>query len=266
MIASAKRLVNGLVHTLFSGQRYRIKSTKIFGRRMLLYLDQHTSRKIYLGLFERSETEYVRQSVRRGDVCLDVGANVGYFTALFASLGARVIAIEPVRQNAALISLAAALNDDHNVEVICAAVSDRVEEAEFVECMETSVSTLSEGRNDTALLADNYGNTVARRYTIHTISIDSMALLRVDIVKMDIEGYEYHGIRGMLGVLDRLKPRLLMIELVEAHLQRFGSTIHDVLLLLGAHGYQPNVLWAGKLVPYIGQSVPNDNWFFTPTQ
>ena len=43
----------------------------------------------------RRELDLYRQFIRKGDLCIDVGANIGDKTDLFLRLGASVIAIEP---------------------------------------------------------------------------------------------------------------------------------------------------------------------------
>jgi hypothetical protein len=51
------------------------------------------------GVYEPEETELIKKLVKPNDVCIDVGANVGYFTVLMAKLGAYVYAFEPEPSN-----------------------------------------------------------------------------------------------------------------------------------------------------------------------
>jgi FkbM family methyltransferase len=258
----AKQVARTLMAASFSRRPYTIKQVKRFGREMALYIDQHSCQKIYLGWYEKEETAFLQSEVRPSDVCLDVGANTGYFTLLFASLAAKVVAIEPIEQNVALIRLSAALNSDRHIQVIQAAVADQVGEGDFVQTTQSSLSRLD--ATGAALgSTDRDEVDVVAAYKVPILSIDSLGLDRLDIVKMDIEGHEYIALRGMEETLDRLKPRLLMIELVEAHLQQVGSSIVGVLDLLASHGYQPRVLSNKGLVNYVGQPIPNDNLFFT---
>jgi len=55
-------------------------------------LEQH-------GTWEPRTTEYIKTHLKPGQTFLDIGAQVGYFSALASSLGATVIAFEPSSEN-----------------------------------------------------------------------------------------------------------------------------------------------------------------------
>jgi hypothetical protein len=65
-------------------QRERLVSA--YGQMMHLDLSDFIQRKIYFGCYEPKETELVRRWLRPGMNVFDVGANVGYYTALAANL------------------------------------------------------------------------------------------------------------------------------------------------------------------------------------
>src|SRR5436190_21982560 len=86
------RLLNPLVPTR------GFRRAKIFGASMELDLADIIQRQIYLGCYEPDCTRWAKRALRPGGVMIDVGANVGYFTALAAArvgLAGRVFAIEP---------------------------------------------------------------------------------------------------------------------------------------------------------------------------
>jgi hypothetical protein len=74
------------------------RNAVIFGSRFSLDLSDYLQRHMYAGSFERVESAVVRKKLRPGMTFVDVGANVGYYTALAARLvgptGA-VFAFEP---------------------------------------------------------------------------------------------------------------------------------------------------------------------------
>jgi predicted RNA methylase len=56
----------------------------------------------YRGVFKPVLSEFILHHVREGDVCVDLGANVGYFTLLLARAagrGGKVVAIEAAPRN-----------------------------------------------------------------------------------------------------------------------------------------------------------------------
>jgi FkbM family methyltransferase len=246
------------VDIYFPNAPYSIRKIRRFNRDLLLYINQHTCRKIYLGVFEKDETELLLDTLVEGDVCLDIGANIGYYTTLFASKASKVIAIEPIRQNVDLLRLTSSINKDEHVDIICSAVGREDGDVEFLESNESTLSGVYFTGCDKV--------SGAEKYTVASITIDSLNLPKLDIVKIDIEGYELFALEGMANTLKRLKPRLLMIELVDSYMNRFDASVSDVITFLSNYGYQANIIKNGKLESYVGNSIPNDNLFFTPNE
>src|SRR5262249_684607 len=99
------------------------------GLRMRVRLDDYIGNFIYYwGCWEPDESWVIRALLRPGDVFVDVGANVGYFSPLAARavgpLG-RVIAFEPTPPTLEELRHNVALNDLQNVTVHGEAVLDR---------------------------------------------------------------------------------------------------------------------------------------------
>src|SRR5882762_1728801 len=86
------RLLNAVV------PRSGIKTARVFGSLFELDLADHIQRHIYMGAFEPRETRLAKKHLRPGMTCVDVGANVGYYTALTAQAvgpSGCVVAFEP---------------------------------------------------------------------------------------------------------------------------------------------------------------------------
>jgi FkbM family methyltransferase len=78
------------------------------------------------GVWEPLLTQLVTHEIGRGDVVLDLGAHIGYYTLLFSTLvgpRGRVIAFEPEPRNYSLLRKNVALNDRRNVTTVDRAVS-----------------------------------------------------------------------------------------------------------------------------------------------
>lgn len=258
MLRVGRWLFRSLVDLYFSRDPRDLLVVKLEGRRQLAWAAEHVSRKIALRVFERLETAFLRTQLKPGDVCIDVGANVGYFTHLFASLvgrEGRVLAVEPIRRNALLIQLNAAINGtDAVVAVANAAVSDEPEvQLEFALRSDSASSYVGAG---TAAQRGNPLGASESQISVPSTTVDQLIALhrlsRVDVVKMDIEGFELRALRGMAGLFGRSegRPRLMMIELVSEHLACYGAGIADVCQLLGGYGYSPRVLADGALRPF----------------
>ena len=242
----ARKLFRLMIRTVFSSDPNRIKQVKIDGRHQLVWIAEHVGRKIALKVFERSETAFLEATVKEGDVCVDVGANVGYFTHLFAQRvgeSGRVVAVEPIKRNAKLIEVNSVINGtDGHVTVINKAVSESESgSTSFSLRNDSASSSITEEENTPE--RDNPLNTSTTRIEVLCDPLDTIitdqGLSKIDVLKMDIEGYEYRALLGMGKVLssDTLRPNTMMIELFSKHLECFNNSIRQVVDYLQEYGY-----------------------------
>ncbi len=83
------------------------------------------------------------------------------------------------------------------------------------------------------------------RVEVATIDIFAAAqgLTRLDFLKADIEGWEQRMIEGGRQTISRFRP-IMMIEMVDSHLNRAGDSLASAWDLLRSIGYRPH-LWDG---------------------
>ncbi|NDC63233.1 MAG: FkbM family methyltransferase [Planctomycetia bacterium] len=152
--------------------------------------------------YEAHVANVVRMLVEPGDVFLDLGANLGFFTMLAASLvgpSGKVISVEPNPQNLQLIYEGILANGFRNVRVLPFAASDVTGILRFV----------TVGSNGGVVTAHSHCQ-------IHSILVQSAVLDewlsgedRLDVVKMDVEAHEPMALRGMVRLVERHRPRIL---------------------------------------------------------
>lgn len=154
---------------------------------------------VHFGVWEPEITELFRALVRRGDVAVDVGANVGYYSMLFATLGADVIAIEALPQLAGEIERNARLNG-LRIRIENVAVTEKAGKAMLYQAPDTNIgmSTLKTG-------AFSLGIAVPAAPLFDLLGTD---LKRISLIKMDIEGAEAPPMRDIAANLDRFGERL----------------------------------------------------------
>src|SRR5262249_5911071 len=99
------------------------------GRRLRCELSDRTQRTMFLDLFEPAETRVLVDLLAPGDIFIDVGAHIGWFSTLASRIvqpSGRVIACEPYPANAVALRKNLALNGTGNVEVVESALGSHV--------------------------------------------------------------------------------------------------------------------------------------------
>lgn len=244
----------------------RIVQTRTQGFDLLVRANEDVGRWIHFGrAFEVAETVFLRRIVGPEAVCIDVGANVGYFTLLMANAAPRgmVHAFEPLPLNAALVAASAALNKCRNIRVNAAAVGETPGEIEFVEAVDSAYSSIF----------DTGRKAVGSRFKVPVVTLDTYLTEHgvgpVDIMKVDVEGAEAMVLGGAARLFgDRARrPTTLMIELCQENLTPFGATVAGIAETLTGYGYSASVLdREGGLIPYAPASQHQYNIVFTATR
>jgi FkbM family methyltransferase len=167
------------------------------------------------GNLESAVQEAMVRHLGRGGVFYDVGANLGFFSLLAAHLSGldagRVIAFEAAPDNAEAIRVNAALNRVTNVEVICAAASDRSGRGRLQVVDDQSWSKLVQ-----------YGEHPFTEAIIDVpcVTVDELvASGRIPpptVVKIDVEGAELAVLAGMRDTIAAHRPAIIC-ELHDTH-------------------------------------------------
>jgi FkbM family methyltransferase len=173
---------------------------------------QHELRRIFFRSqirrrsFFTDEKEYalLDRILRGGDWALDIGANVGHYTLRMAELAGaagRVIALEPIPDTFALLTENVRHSGHANVSLLNCAASER-----------TAVVGMEIPRFPDGL--ENYYQahvvSGAAGLSILALSIDSLALPAVRLVKIDAEGHEFPVLQGMRRLVERDHPVLIV--------------------------------------------------------
>src|SRR5262249_50318648 len=139
--------------------------------------------------------------VSPGSVVFDLGANTGIHTLLFSKLAGRqgrVVAFEPLPENATILRSLLALNDVTNVEIRTEALSDASGRATFKLGMDPKQGSLV-----------GIGRETGTEITVDLESLDNLierGLPTPDFVKIDIEGAESAALAGFRRNIARTYP------------------------------------------------------------
>lgn len=188
------------------------------------------------GIWEPFETELVRAALPPGGVFVDVGANLGYFTVLAAdSVGeaGRVFAFEPDPDNARLLRTNVRRN---GFEARVAVVEAGLAAADSTGQLFLSPDNLG----DHQLFAAGEARRQVPVRLLHGANYLASRIARMDMLKIDTQGFEYEAMLGLLPLLRTLPTPRILIELTPLSLRQAGSSGRQLVELLAGLG-QP--LW-----------------------
>jgi len=182
-------------------------------------------------------------------VVIDVGAHAGQFTKLFARLAreGRVIAVEPSPYALSILRTVVRLKRLETVTIVPKGLSDRPGSLVLKSPIKRS-GAVGFGLASFAAAAParpTRSDTVAVE-TLDRLA-DALGLVRCDLIKCDVEGWEVKVLEGGRGVLARFRPALL-VEVSAASLARSGQTPERLWSLLAPLGYAAARLPGGEPV------------------
>jgi len=204
----------------------------VFGYRTRLDVSEWIQRRIYLGCYEPQHTLAVKRWLRPGMTVVDVGANVGYYTALAAaSVGPAggVFAIEPGVQAFQRLNNMIASNRIEQARAFQIGFSNVQGKLKLYEVRER-LKSLTGAEVDTLSAV---GDPNARAFTIEMNTIDNFLdehhVGDVDLLKLDAQGHEPQVIAGASKSLREGRIRAIVCEF-------YGYWLR-------ASGQDPRALW-----------------------
>lgn len=198
------------------------------------------------------------QILRPGDNAIDIGANVGYFSAVAALAvgdGGRVLSFEAAPPTYQRLQTLARRNLHHNVVAYHAAVADKAGELLLHLGPQDHSGTTS---------IRPLGEKETRHVTVPAVAIDDLldSLPLIRLVKIDVEGAEMLVARGMERLLQRDKPYLL-IEVTDSFLRGLGSNKSELVAFFTVRGYQVLRI-ENPVIPYEERDEPQCDVLMVP--
>lgn len=213
-----------VVETL-SGARFAVDTQDLIQRYLYLF-----------GVWEPHMTRWLQGRLRRGDVLIDVGANVGYLSLVAARLvgdTGRVVAVEasPAFHRRLLRNIE--LNRCGTVRAVNAAVSDKRETLTFV-----LASSHNMGANSIVPYDGPAESSFEAQARPLPELLEPQEIARARVIKIDVEGAEGAVVQGLAPVLDRLRPDAeIAVEVTPERMARLGYSVDDLLETLRKAGF-----------------------------
>lgn len=177
-------------------------------RGLTLALRLPDERGFWLGTFELPTAEAIASEVRPGDTCWDVGAYLGYFSAIMARKAARPVhCFEPLAANRARLERQAALNSDAPLSILPYALGSEAGECEFLVMPDSSMGKLAQSTFQS-------GRAAAERLHVPLRTMDDLVATgevpAPSFIKIDTEGAEFQVLSGGRRVLQMARPRIVL--------------------------------------------------------
>jgi len=205
-------------------------------------------------VWEPTETKWFVNSLRPGDVVVDVGANVGYYTVLAGLLvgdTGRVYAFEPDPVAFEILRKNVALSGLDNVVVEQKAVSNEPGAIRLY---------LDEENHGDHRIYQPEGE--ERKFVeVEAVTLDDYFAgveESVDFVKVDTQGAEVAILNGMLDLVGRSPTIVMAFEFSPHHLAGFGSTGEELLDMLATLHVEMFDLGMGGSAPYLVKRIASD--------
>ena len=197
-----------------------------------------------LGLGRRGRAlEYnyhLPQLLGKGDVAIDIGANLGYYTRPMADIvgaGGEVYAVEPVPVIFSVLERN--VRGRRNVHLLNYALGAEECEVAMAKVSVAQVGYFGTGRN---FISEGSLSKDAVRFTAQMKRGSELfsALERIDFIKCDIEGYERIVMPEMRALIERHHPRVLI--------ETDGDTRSHIIEMFEQMGYRAYMLEEGREV------------------
>lgn len=196
--------------------------------------------KVLIGLkqFEARDTKFIRSIAKENWVCVDIGANIGYWSIILADRcpNGTIYAFEPSPFPHALLQLNILLNAYKNVNIFQTALSDVEGLTTFTVSKDTGFSSFQDTRR----------KGIDKQIEVICTSLDTTmtkyASPYIHFIKIDVEGAELLVLQGSTNLFASGRIGLCMIELNEQNLAAYNVTIANIVTFFDTYSYKPFVL------------------------
>lgn len=202
---------------------------------------------VAVGVFERELQPVFEQFAKPGAVCLDIGANLGYYTVKMAALGATVHAFEPDPFNFHLLEKNVRENGlEARVTLNRAACGSAAGQA--------SIAREPGTANYGAVHVAGAGEQASAEVELVRVDVRVPQGEKVDFVKIDVEGFEPEALEGARAILERDRPAVLCefnTYALEGYAKDAPARLLELMRTLGYRAYEAEAYGRGERKEFV---------------
>ena len=198
-------------------------------------------KQIFFDYYEMSLVEVMKKTLKQGDVFLDVGAHIGYLSAVGASLvgkSGQVHSFEPVPEYFQFLKNLSKINQEYKIIVNNHALGEKsgITKIDCPGPLHGGGSTLVPG------LLDINNIPKAKTINVQVLRLDSYIeenkLEKISLIKIDVEGFEFPVLKGLENYFKENNHRPIIIcEIVPEAYLLLGYSQNQLLEYMGKYGY-----------------------------
>lgn len=220
-------------YQIFSGVKKQIVYRNDI--KIKVHLDDWIQQQLFfLGEYEKPEIDYLYETLKPGNVFVDVGANIGLFSlnaSKIVGLEGKVYAFEAFMPNYVKLYDNIKINNYTNI----------VAENNAILNQNSTIEILYNESDKNVGMASTYLKNFTSKELVEGFSLDhyfnDKMIEKVDLIKIDIEGGEYNALLGMDRILSELKPKVL-IEINQVALENSGHNENEIIEFFKKYNYK----------------------------
>lgn len=199
--------------------------------------------EMYFGYYEAAVVEVMKKFLKPGGIFLDVGANIGYLSAVamgLVGLKGQVHSFEPIPEYFTRLRKMVGLNQSYHFTLNECALGHQetitdiyvIDEAKYADI---GLSSLIPGFLDQTMVKKSIPVPVRRLDTY----LKEKNLPEISLIKLDTEGYEFPVLRGMSNFLSHTKARPPIIcEVTPRAYPLLGFNINELTKFMEGYHYR----------------------------
>ena len=167
--------------------------------------------------FDSEGVDFIWDYLSEGDTFVDIGANIGHLTLIGAKKvgSGRVVSVEPHPRTFKFLNKNIKLNKLKNIKTYNFAIGD-----------ENNESLFSDIRSDDQNFVGEGGSVTIDIKRLDNLNIDGI----VNLLKIDVEGYELFVLKGALETLSRTEA--IYVEVYETNFERYSYHLKEILEMI----------------------------------
>jgi len=203
-----------------------------------MYLDVNSRDPLIKGIFqsygferihEKATTNLFKKIVKNGNVVVDLGSNIGYFTLLAAKLvgqAGTVYSFEPEPKNFGYLKKNVEINNYKNVVAVQRAVSDKKGKIPLFVCSyDAGHHTINQYSGIEAYRRGRHSE--KKSIDIEATTLDDFFQGKensIDLIKLDVQGAEALALKGMDKILKTNNRLKMIVDFFPILLEKMGDS------------------------------------------